>query len=75
MAQAIWNMRDRTDSKIKSTYKWISKAHNGLSTDAQIKAFYTEVKKEYDRVIQKEKVAAEEIKEEVKSEPVVENKK
>jgi hypothetical protein len=75
MSQAIWNMGDRTDTKIKSAYKWISKAHSGLSSDATIKAFYSEVKVEYDRIIQKEKITAEETKEEIKSEPVVESKK
>jgi len=34
MSQAIWNMGERTDAKIKSAYKWISKANQGLATDA-----------------------------------------
>ena len=51
MSQAIWSMGDRADTKIKSAYKWISKAHSGLSSDATIKAFYSEVKVEYDRII------------------------
>jgi len=37
MAQAIWNMGERTDTKVKSAFKWISKANQGLASDATIK--------------------------------------
>ena len=68
-------MGDRTDTKIKSAFKWISKAHLGLSSDATIKAFYSEVKTEFDKIILKEKLVAEETKGDVITEPSVESKK
>ena len=67
-------MGERTDSKIKSAFKWISKAHQGLQSDATIKAFYAEVKPVYDLVIEKEKLVNEETKEEVKSQPAEDKK-
>lgn len=68
-------MGDRTDTKVKSAFKWISKAHSSLSSDATIKAFYSEVKVEYDKIILKEKLNAEETKGENTPEPSVESKK
>ena len=67
-------MGERTDSKVKSAFKWISKAHQGLSSDATIKTFYAEVKPVYDLVIEKEKLVNEETKEEVKAQPAEDKK-
>ena len=55
MAQAVFALSEgKSSSQVKSAFKYVTTAYNGIKNDEKVKTFYDEVKVTYDKIIAKE---------------------